>query len=373
MALDIRSLINPRALDLPEYDQKHVTISWQNEGRVQRLMSNESSYAPLESVQNAIRNYASKANWYPEDANYLVKFREKLAAYTGTAAENITVGNGSMELLDLVFQTLIGNLGVDEVIMPSPDYSAYTNRAKLFGAVVKTFPCGEDVDQVAGRIIQEINQNTKMLLFSRPNNPIGKVIPEKDLVTILRQGKLTVLDEAYVEMAAPGTSAAAWVKDWDNLIVLRSFSKGFGLAGLRLGYAVANPEIIRFINRVRHIFNVNLIALVAGEAALDDLESAMTVIEEIRQTRNWMASEIDRIPGLRVVPSEANFLMINVSGSGKKASQFVEDLFESGFLVRDFSKKYGLTPDQYFRITVGLPADMKRLVQALQKIQSPSP
>lgn len=366
MRLEIKELVNPQALDLPEYDQIHVTLCWQNEA-ILRLMSNESSYIPLDSVQKALRDNLSKVNWYPEDANYVQRLRTQLAKYTDVKTENITIGNGSMELLDLLFQTFIAKPGVDQIIMPVPDYTAYTNRAKLFGYVPQFSICGEDVDKAADDFLQLVSPQTKLILFSRPNNPVGKVIPHKDVLRILETGHLTIVDEAYVELADPGTSVASLVPDWDSLIVIRSFSKGFGLAGLRLGYVLANPEIINYINKVRHIFNVNLLAIIAGEAVMDDIKNAQGNIAEIRQTREWLAKSLAEMPGFRVIPSEANFLLIDVGSSGKKAGEFVDFLYENGFFVRDFSRASGLERDRYFRITIGYRKDMKRLVNALKE------
>lgn len=365
------SQVNPRVFDLPEYDQVHVTLCWQNEGFFQRLMSNESSYPPLPSVQEALRAFIAKANWYPEDANYTASFRAKLAGYTGVEQANITLGNGSMELLDLILQTFMVRHGTDQIIIPAPDYSAYINRAKLFGWQVSQIVGGENTDEVLPTMLQAIGQPTKLILFSRPNNPVGKVTPLEDVLRLLETGVLIVVDEAYVELANPGTSVAALVSSWDNLIVLRSFSKGFGLAGLRLGYVIAHPEIIRYINMVRHIFNVNLLALIAGEALLDDLESARAVIREIVQTRDWMSAALEEVPGLRPIPSQGNFIMIDASASTRPACQYVDYLRSEGFFVRDFSRKFGLDPDRYFRVTVGQPAVMRRFVETLRAFPQP--
>ena len=369
MSLDIKKLVNPRTLNLPEYDQIHVTICWQNAG-IQRLMSNESSYVPLESVQKAIRDFSSKVNWYPEDGNYALKLRTQLAGYTDTKMDNITIGNGSMELLDLLFQTFITRPGEDQILIPAPDYTAYTNRVKLFGYIPQFATCGENVEKAAGEILNKLNPDTKLILFSRPNNPVGKITPKKDILHLLESGVLTIVDEAYVELADPGTSVAALVSQWDNLIVLRSFSKGFGLAGLRLGYVLAHPDVIKYINKVRHIFNVNLLAIVAAEALMDDIKNAQRNIDEIRATRDWLEKSLAVLPGFRVIPSRANFLLVDVGASNKKAGVFVDYLYENGFFVRDFSKGAGLDKDRYFRITIGYRKDMQRLLDALIEFET---
>ncbi len=368
MELDVKTLVNPRALEATKYNMKHVTVCWEHDGELQRAMSNESAYPPLESVQQAIRDIASKANWYPEDASECMSLREKLAAYTSLRPENITLGNGSMELLDILFQTFIAQPGVDEVIMPVPDYTVYSIRAQFFGAVVRFAVGGEDTDKVADDILGAVTPRTKFVLLSRPNNPTGKVMPREDVLRILDSGVLAVVDEAYVELADEGTTVAPWINDRDNLIVLRTFSKGFGLAGLRLGYLLANPKIIHYTNLVRHVFNVNLIAITAAEASLNDLDHVQARLDEQRQTREWLTEEIARMPGLHPIPSQGNFILVDVADSGRQPAEFAEQLFQRGIYVRDFSKKRGLAPDRYFRITVGQRNDMERLAQELRDL-----
>jgi histidinol-phosphate aminotransferase len=366
MGNNIISLLNPRILDLPEYDQKHITICWQKDGLIERLMSNESSYEPLPCVQKALQKYIAKANWYPEDVNYALSLRQKLANYVGLNAENITLGNGSTELLDLLFQTFLKNPGQDEIILPAPDYAAYPIRAKFFGYNVQKVICGENVDHFADYLLERVTPDTALILFSRPNNPMGKVVSREDVIKILKTGIMTVVDEAYVELADEGTSVVALVPQYNNLIVLRTYSKGFGLAGIRLGYLASNPEVVKYVNRVRHIFNVNLLALAAGEAIVDNLDEARININAIRETRDWMVNALNQISGLIAIPSQANFIMVDVSTSQIEASVYVNHLFENGFSVRNFSKTYGLEPNRYFRITVGKREAMEKLVECLR-------
>ncbi len=165
-------------------------------------------------------------------------------------------------------------------------------------------------------------------------------------------------------------TVAPWINEWDNLLVSRTFSKGFGLAGLRLGYLLANPKIIQYINRVRHVFNVNLVAIVAAEASLDDMDNVKARLDEQRQTREWLTKELEQIPGLRPIPSQSNSILVDVADSGRKAAEYVEILFERNIFVRDFSIKQGLESDRYFRITVGQRGGMEQLAQELREIDT---
>jgi len=141
-----------------------------------------------------------------------------------------------VELIDLLFRIFVWQPGFDEVIMPAPEYSPYAARGAFFGAVVKFAMGGEHVNEVVDDILAAITPRTRFVLLSRPNNPSGKVMPQEDVKRILESGVLTIVDEAYAELADGGTSLEPWLRAWQNLIILRTFSKGFGLAGLRLGY-----------------------------------------------------------------------------------------------------------------------------------------
>ena len=363
--MEFKKLVNPRIFDVPDYDQAHVTKCWQDPS-IHRQMSNESNYPPIKAVQEAIVKAASQANYYAEDPAYALSLRQKLAGYTSTNAENVALGNGSIEVLDLLFQVLLSAPGKDEVILLQPDYSAYVPRLKYFGWNIKFAQLSAGLDKAAEQVMDTINENTKFVLFSRPNNPMGSVMPREEITRMLETGKIIIVDEAYVEMADEGTSVSGWVKEHDNLIVLRTFSKGFCLAGIRLGYCLANPELVRYINRSRHIFNVNIAAMAAGEAAMDHIDEYRKTFRKLADTRDWLAAELGKIPGFKPVPSQANFVMVNVKESGKTATQCVDYLLEKGFFVRSFARKTGLEPDTYFRISVGLKEDMEELVKDLK-------
>jgi len=363
--MDLKEIINPRIFEIPDYDQRHVTLCWQDP-TIRRQMSNECNYAPIGAVQNAICKAGEHANYYAEDPTYALSLRGKLADYAGVKAENVALGNGSIELLDLIFQIFMQVPGADEAILLKPDYSAYVPRLTFFGWKVRFAELSAGLDKAADKVMESISPQTKFILLSRPNNPIGSVMPEDEIRRMLETGKIVIVDEAYIEMADEGTSVSKWVNEYDNLIVMRTFSKGFCLAGIRLGYMLADPEIVRYINRSKHIFNVNLAAMMAGEAAMDNLDDYRKVFQKIRDNRDWLINELAKIPGMKPLKSQANFVMINVKETGKTATEFVNMLLEKGFFVRNFAAKAGLEPETHFRISVGLPDDMKELVEEIE-------
>lgn len=364
--MDFKNIVNPRLFEIPDYDQGHVTKCWQDPS-IHRQMSNESNYAPIPAVQQAICKAAGSANYYAEDPSYALPLRQKIADYASVKPENVALGNGSIEVLDLLFQVLMSDPGVDEAILLQPDYSAYVPRLKYFSWKVNFAQLSAGLDKVADQVIAAISKNTKFVLLSRPNNPMGSVMPREEISRMLDTGKLIVVDEAYVEMADAGTSVSEWVNKYENLIVLRTFSKGFCLAGIRLGYMLANPELVRYINRSRHIFNVNIAAMAAGEAAMDNLDEYRKVFRKLAETRDWLSTELANISGFELIPSQANFVMVDVKKSGKTATQCVEFLLEKGFFVRNFARKAGLEPDTHFRISIGLRKDMEELLSDLKE------
>jgi len=365
MTIDYQKLINPRLFQIPDYDQSHVTKCWEDPS-IHRNMSNESNYPPIQAVQDAICAAAKDANYYAEDPTYALSLRGKLADYASVRAENVALGNGSIEVLDLIFQIFMSNPGEDEAILLQPDYSAYVPRLIYFGWNIKFAKHADGLDKAADQVMEAISDKTKFVLFSRPNNPMGTVMPEEEIKRMLGTGKIIIVDEAYIEMADEGTSVSDWVNEYENLIVLRTFSKGFCLAGIRLGYLLANKEIVRYLNRSKHIFNVNLAAMRAGEAAMDHLDEYRQIFRKLADTRDWLCAELAKIDGFKPIPSQANFVMVDVKDSSKTATECVDYLLEKGFWVRTFAKKAGLEPDTHFRISVGKQEDMQELVENLK-------
>jgi len=360
-----RGIVNHRIHSIPDYDQKHVTTCW-NDHTIKRLMSNESSFPPIKAVQEAICHSADLANFYAEDPTYTHQLREFLAHYCDCKKDNITLGNGSIELLDLLFQTLINAPEKDEVILIQPDYSAYTPRLIFYGARIRHASANIFFIDTGKEILKAITANTRLILFSRPNNPLGTLMPKESVLKILDAGIPLIIDEAYIEMADKGSSLVGLIKDYPHLIVLRTFSKGFGLAGLRLGYVIAHQDLIMYLNRAKHIFNVNLIAMRAAVAAFEHINQVQSRFQEIINIRNETFTELSSIKNLSPIPSQANFIMIDTCASVHSAAEYVSYLLKKGYMTRDFSSKAGLKENSYFRVSVGLRQDMKNVIHEIK-------
>jgi histidinol-phosphate aminotransferase len=208
-------------------------------------------------------------------------------------------------------------------------------------------------------------EDARLTFIGRPNNPTGNGIGIDGLRELLEVGKLVVVDEAYVEFA--GYSVAKDAARRENLLVLRTFSKAFGLAGLRVGYAIGSPELIEALEQIRAPFSVNSLAQAAAIAAIRDRRYLRGVITKIQKGRTYLRRELSRL-GMRVLPSDANFLMVDVTPLGTDAPALCEFLAKKGILIRDLSKFRG-AGSSWVRISVGRPEQNERLVAALKKFK----
>jgi histidinol-phosphate aminotransferase len=226
-------------------------------------------------------------------------------------------------------------------------------------------PMTEDHDHDLGGLIRGVTERTKVIFLCTPNNPTGGRISEADMIRLLRLGLPTVIDEAYHEFGA-GESFARLLEEFPNAIVLRTFSKAYGLAGIRLGYALAHPAVIRLLSRVKVPWNIPAITLAAASAALDDAAEFDARIAELRVAREELVEKLRRIEGLFPAPSEGNFVLIDVSATGQSAERLVEAMLKDGVLIRSLSVHHAKR--SYVRVTVGTPEQNARCVTAFERV-----
>jgi len=346
------------------YNLDHFRIAWSDERR-RRLMGNELLYPPSPKVIEAVVKILSKANYYPEDASTDELLRTRLGEYVHLPGKGdwITLGNGSTEIIDMIYRTFV-NEG-DEVLIPTPDYSPYGRRLRLFGGTaVDVVPEDQDFSYGPQSFLRLVTPKTKMVIASRPNNPTGYCLTEETILALCAAELIVVIDEAYVEFTA-GT-VEHLLDAHPNLIITHTFSKAMGLAGFRLGFAIAHPETIGYMNRVRTPLNISLITHHAALAALEDHQYIEGNARHVQQDRAYLFDELRKIHGLRPVPSEGNFVLINCRGTGIKASDYYQYLFDKGYIVRHFANARGLPGDEYFRITVGTRSDVEGVLSEVR-------
>ena len=340
------------------YNEDHFAVAEQND--VLRMMSNESPYSPSPRVLNAIIEAATRGNFYPGGAPAL---KAKLAARDNQVEGSVILGAGSTELIDLVIRTFVGP--GEEVLLSVPTFSMYEARTRTVGGIPVLVPMTEDHDHDLAGLIRGVTERTKVLFLCTPNNPTGGRISESDLKRLLRLGLPTVIDEAYHEFT-PGESFTRLLEEFPNAIVLRTFSKAFGLAGIRLGYALAHPAVVRLLSRVKVPWNIPAITLAAASAALDDAAEFDARIAELRVAREELTGRLQRIDGLEPVPSEGNFVLIDVSATGHSAERLVESMLKDGVLIRSLSVHHAKR--SYVRVTVGTHEQNLRCIAAFERV-----
>ncbi len=318
-----------------------------------KLASNENNYGPSPKVMDAIENAKPTVNVYPYRYE---EVREKVAGYCRVEPGNIVLGNGSDEIMDFILKTFQGPcLGFN------PTFSLYNIYTKILGGEYREINLGRDFTFPTEQFIVE-SKKANLLFLCNPNNPTGTVIPEDDLRGVLDGGRITVVDEAYYEFY--GKTAIPLLKDYDNLIILRTFAKAFALAGLRLGYGITNPEIVDLLCRVKPPFNVNSIAQAAALSTLDDLPYMKSTVDRIVKDRGILYRKLNQ--RFKTFKSNANFILVDTTPT--KSTELYDRLLEKKIVVRNLGRFRGFE-GEYCRISVGTSEENRKLIEALEEFQ----
>jgi histidinol-phosphate aminotransferase len=321
-----------------------------------RLSSNETPIGPSPRVIEAIRREAPRVHLYPDGGSSAL--REAIARWAGAPADWLVVGNGGDEIISMISRAVLDP--GDEVVVPKPSFEPYTSEAHLAEAVVVDSPLA-DYHQDLDDMLRRVTPRTKLVYVCTPHNPTGTIVRGGPLKRFLEalgpDGPLVVLDEAYRDFCDdPDTpDGVRLIRDHANVVSLRTFSKIAGLAGLRVGFAVARPEAIAQLNRVRAPFNVNRLAQVAAVAALEDPEHLARTAALVRAERARVREAL-LARGASVPPSQSNFLLVRV---GDRADALRAALLKAGILVRD-GALVGFPG--HLRISEGTPASNDRLL-----------
>lgn len=353
----MRELFPPHTLSLPKRTPRRGPIP----GEI-HLDSNEQPYQPSPKVLDAVKHAMMFANRYPETSS--IELRDRLAGYTNVPADQIVVGNGSDEVIEWLARALLAN--GDEVIVPKPSFFYYATTTRAVGGVVTYVERNPDFSLNADAILAAVTPRTKILYVANPNNPTGEAVPRETIVKFLDAlDCLVVVDECYFEFH--GETVLDLLPKYPHLFVMRSFSKAFGLAGLRVGYGIGTLQICDYLTRCAQSYSVNRLAQAAAIAALDDIRYATAHIAMVKVERERMREELTRL-GFHVYPSATNFLLVNSRGAGKTSTAIADALRERGVFVADFAGFPGL--DEYsLRITIGTRDENQLLLKRLTALQ----
>ncbi len=329
-----------------------------NEADIVKLASNENPLGPSPLALAAAQDALFEMALYPDGAGFALK--AKLAAKWNVAANQIVLGNGSNDVLDMAARAFLSP-GTSSVYAQHAFavYPLATQTVGAHGIAAPATDYGHDLNAMRAAI----RDDTRVLWIANPNNPTGTFLPWAELEAFLEtvpQQVLVVLDEAYGEFLPPAErcDTVAWLARFPNLLIVRTFSKAYGLAGLRVGYGLGSAEVIDLLNRVRHPFNVNAPALAAAEAALDDVDF---LARSYALNTAGMAQLVAGLAGLGVesVPSKGNFLLAKVGD----AARINSELLKRGVIVRPVGN-YGLP--EFLRVSVGLAGQNARFLDALK-------
>uniref|UniRef100_A0ACD5Z4I1 Uncharacterized protein n=1 Tax=Avena sativa TaxID=4498 RepID=A0ACD5Z4I1_AVESA len=325
-----------------------------------KLDANENPYGPPPEVAAALGNLKFPYVYPDPESRHL---RAALAEDSGLESEHILVGCGADELIDLIMRCVLEP--GDKIVDCPPTFTMYEFDASVNAALVIKVPRLPDFSLDIAHIVKVVEQEKpKCIFLTSPNNPDGSVINDEDLLKILDLPVLVVLDEAYVEFSSL-QSRMTWVKKHGNLIVLRTFSKRAGLAGLRVGYGAFPLSIIEYLWRAKQPYNVSVAAEVSACAALQNPTYLESVKNLLLQERERLYNLLKGIPFLKPFPSHANFILCEVT-QGKDAKKIKEDLAKMGVMIRHYDKK---ELKGYIRISVGKPDHTDALMKGIEALQ----
>jgi histidinol-phosphate aminotransferase len=320
-----------------------------------RLDFNENTTGCGTAVLRALRKLTpQQVAMYPE---YAAPTR-RIAAYFGVSEHELLLTNGGDDALRVFFDAFVERS--NHILICEPTFPMYRYYAEIAGARIETLRYGGEMEFPSDKFVSALQKKPTVAFIANPNNPTGTLLPRAAIKSILLAATSTavVIDEAYAEFS--GVTVLPWIRKHPNLFVTRTFSKAAGLAGLRLGAAMACRESLALLRRAMPPFPVNIAALVAAEAALRERTSIRNYVKQTREIRGWFAGELSRL-GVRTFPSAGNFILADF---GSQGPPLFKKLATVGILVRERSKDIG---PGFVRISIGTGSEMKRLVKAIQK------
>lgn len=345
--IDITQLIRPMVLEIAPYRSARDDFE---DFEAQKVF--------LDANENPYKNIANR---YPDPLQRQLK--RTLAKIKGVEANQILLGNGSDEVLDLVFRAFC-EPAQDEVILLPPTYGMYGVLAQLNNVKVNTVPLNKSFQLDLEGIMKQVNGNTKVIFVCSPNNPTGNSIPLEQIQNLLNQfSGLVVVDEAYVDFSTKG-SAVRLLDDYPHLMICQTFSKAYGLAGIRLGMGIADSNIIDYFNKIKPPYNINVLTQKTAYNSLNNQNTTKEHVKELLVERQKLEKELLNIDFVnKIYPSDANFLLIQVDNASKRYDQ----LLSLDIIVRNRSSLLGC--ENTLRITVGTPQENIRLINACKTIK----
>jgi len=359
----IQDYFVPWVKGIPMYISEHIELAWRKP-ELHRMMSNENPHPPSKKVQEAIQKYSDFANRYPDQG---LVVRSKIAEINGMSGpENVMIGNGSSEVFDNIFRSFL-QVG-EEVIQHTPCFGIYKLRCNILGGELVSVPMVYEDKQLKfdiDAILAAITNKTKIIVVANPNNPTGNFMNTEDFIKIAETGIPFIIDEAYIEYSGLEKSQVGLVKKYKNVLVTRTLSKAYGLAGMRFGYALGHEEVIGQISAALLPWNVGTIPMWAALAALEDVEGLTERIEFNNREVAYIEDALSDIPGFIIFHSASNYILFDGTDTGKTGDDLVAFAQEKGIILRPQSHLYGR--NGWFRLTLGTQDENRMAVAVIRE------
>ncbi|MCE5251881.1 histidinol-phosphate transaminase [bacterium] len=325
-----------------------------------KINQNENPYDVPEKLKRELLDFALERSWSRYPPFDPAGLREKLASYAGWKPDGVLVGNGSNEIIQAVLTVML-RPGA-KLVLPSPTFTVYKLIGTVLGADVRQVPLKQDFTYDCDALEREFLNGGDMIIICSPNNPTGCLYPLERLTALLEQTDApVVIDEAYFEFS--GVTAVNLLEKYDNLIVLRTFSKAFSLAGLRVGYGLMNPDLAQEVNKAKLPYNINFFSVAAAIKLLENRDELAASVKILIGERDRMIPALNKIDGVTAYPSRANFILVETPFEPRKV---FDGLLKDGLLVRDVSSYPML--GRAFRVSVSRYEDNERFIVSLRQV-----
>lgn len=357
---DVEKFLNPWINDVKIYGTDDIEFITERP-EIARMFVNENPILPSEEIVNAITKAAREGNRYPDRGH---KICAKVANLFDLKPENVYLSSGSSEMLDMMCRLFL-SVG-DEMITPHPTFSLYEVRASNVGAKTVKIPMTlGDMEYDTKGFLDAANEKTKLIVVCNPNNPTGNFISHEDLLKILDLGIPTLIDEAYLEYAPDHKSKAFLIKDYPHAFVSHTFSKAYGLAGMRCGFTLAHEELVKVFRKVQMPWNISRLSMAALEAAVDNREELQKKVLHNQKEVDFYMEELGSLEGVRPYFSHGNYMLVDCTDAGVVAKELVNYLLDEGFMIKAFPVVHGR--QGFIRISIGSREENEKCAAAIKK------
>lgn len=357
---DLKRYLVPWIDQVKPYDTEDLRIAW-SRPELKRMMINENPLPPSEKVIEAIIEAARVGHRYPDNGP---RIRATIARRHDLEPENVYISHGSSEIIDMIMRLFV--TPGDEVLLPNPTFSLYGIRARAVGGNVVAVDMTPDLQYDVPAMLRAVTPRTKVIIVCTPNNPTGDFIADEDLMKIVDLGIPTLIDEAYLEYHPERQSKAPLIKQHNHLIVAHTFSKAYGMAGIRFGYALADVALIQYFQKMQIPWNTSLLSIAAAEAALEEEEELRRKGAYNNAGVDYICRELLKIQGLKPYYSHGNYVLIDATDAGVTGKEIVDFVFEKGGVM---IKSYGPLRGRngFFRISIGTHEENSICVRAIKQ------